>query len=151
MQGEVQSGLSPQELAERSHAAMWVGDRACQGLGIEVLVVSPGAAMLSMRVREDMLNGLGLCHGGLIATLADSAFAYACNSWGDATVASGFGIDLLAPAKLGDRLTATARVVTRAGRTGLYDVEVTNQDGHIVAVFRGRSTTLRLPKQDVPG
>jgi acyl-CoA thioesterase len=98
---------------------------------------------VSMTVRPDMLNGFGICHGGLVATLADTAFAYACNAQGELTVASGFSIDLLAPAHVGDVLTATARELSRSGRTGLYDIDVENQRGERVAAFRGRSYTMK--------
>jgi acyl-CoA thioesterase len=96
-----------------------------------------------MPVREDMLNGHDICHGGFIATLADSAFAFACNSYNEFTVASGFGIDFMAPARLGDVLSARCEEVSRAGRTGVYDTEVTNQRGERLAVFRGRSYTVK--------
>jgi len=114
-----------------------------RGLGMQVVAIAPGAATLSMRVRDDMLNGHDTCHGGVIATLADSAFAFACNSYNDLTVASGFDVDLVAPALLGDVLTARASEVSRAGRTGVYDVDVCNQEGRRVAVFRGRSYALK--------
>jgi len=94
-------------------------------------------------VRADMLNGHDICHGGLIATLADSAFAYACNSYNELTVASGFSIDIVAPARLGDVLTAHCVEMSKAGRMGVYDTNVTNQRGERVAVFRGRSYTLK--------
>jgi acyl-CoA thioesterase len=96
-----------------------------------------------MTVRRDMLNGHQTCHGGMIATLADSAFAFACNSYNELTVASGFSVDLLAPAREGDVLTATASEMSKAGRTGVYDVEVRNQRGERIAIFRGRSYTLK--------
>lgn len=133
----------PQALAEACRDAMWSRDRACQALGMQVRAVAPGQATVAMTVRGDMVNGHDICHGGLIATLADSAFAYACNAYNDATVASGFSIDLLAPARLGDELQAQAREVSRASRTGVYDIEVRNQRGERVAVFRGRSYTLK--------
>ncbi|NDY92184.1 hydroxyphenylacetyl-CoA thioesterase PaaI [Ideonella livida] len=133
----------PQALAEACRDAMWAGDRACQALGLRVLQVAPGRATVSMTVREDMVNGHAICHGGLIATLADSAFAYACNAYNEVTVASGFSIELLAPAQLGDELTASAREVSRGGRAGLYDIEVCNQQGRVVAQFRGRSHTFK--------
>jgi acyl-CoA thioesterase len=96
-----------------------------------------------MTVRDDMLNGHDICHGGLIATLADSTFAFACNSYDELTVASGFGIDFVAPGRLGDVLTACCHEVTKSGRTGVYDTEVTNQRGERIAVFRGRSYTIK--------
>src|SRR5574343_1115624 len=122
---------------------MWAQDRASQSLGMEVLAIAPGSATLAMTVREDMLNGFEICHGGLITTLADSTFAFACNSYNELTVASGFTVDLLAPGRLGDVLTARATEVSKAGRTGVYDIEVHNQRGERIAVFRGRSYTMR--------
>ena len=105
------------------------------------IAVGPGTATIEMTVRQDMLNGHAICHGGLITTLADSTFAFACNSYNELTVASGFAIDLIAPARLGDVLTATGPEVSKAGRTGVYDIEVRNQRGERIAVFRGRSYT----------
>ena len=132
-----------QRLAERVRDHMWAGDRASRALGMEVLAVGPGTATLRMTVREDMLNGHALCHGGLVTTLADSAFAFACNGYDELTVASGFSVDLLAPGRLGDVLTARAIEVSKAGRTGVYDIEVRNQRDERVAVFRGRSYTMK--------
>ncbi|UZD54849.1 hydroxyphenylacetyl-CoA thioesterase PaaI [Caldimonas aquatica] len=132
-----------QRLAELVREGMYANDRASKALGMQVREVAPGRAVLTMTVREDMLNGHDICHGGLIATLADSAFAFACNSYNELTVASGFAIDLLAPARLGDVLTATCTEVARGGRTGLYDTEVVNQQGERIAVFRGRSYTAK--------
>lgn len=132
-----------QRIAEAARDAMWAGDRASKALGIQVLGVGPGTATLSMTVRDDMLNGHDLCHGGLIATLADSAFAYACNAYNEVTVASGFDINLVAGARRGDVLAARCIEVHKAGRTGVYDVEVTNQRGERVAAFRGRSYTMK--------
>ena len=134
---------SPQAVAEATRDAMQRGDRATQLLGIEVQAVGPGSATLSMRVREDMLNGHAICHGGLITTLADSAFAFACNAYNELTVAAGFDVNLLAAAKLGDVLSATAREVSKSGRTGVYDVDVRNQHGQAIAAFRGRSYTMK--------
>ena len=133
----------PQALAEYVRRGMYANDRALQALGIEVTAISPGRASVTMTVRDDMLNGHDICHGGLISTLADSAFAYGCNSYDELTVASGFAIDLVAPARLGDVLSAHCVEVSRAGRTGVYDVEVVNQRGERIAVFRGRSYTAR--------
>jgi acyl-CoA thioesterase len=132
-----------QQIAQATRDAMLHGDRAKRSLDMQVLAVSPGAARLSMRVRDDMLNGHGSCHGGLISTLADSAFAFACNSYNEVTVASGFDINLLAAAHSGDVLTASATENHKAGRMGVYDVTVHNQHGAAVAVFRGRSYTLK--------
>jgi acyl-CoA thioesterase len=134
---------SPQLLAEHVRDGMFANDRASKWLGMRIVEVSPGRATLEMPVRDCMVNGHDLCHGGLIATLADSAFAFACNSYNELTVASGFAIDILAPAKLADVLTARCHEVSKAGRTGVYDCEVTNQRGDKIAVFRGRSYTLK--------
>jgi acyl-CoA thioesterase len=140
---EPDSSNTPQQTAERVRVGMLANDRATKALGMTVVEVSPGGATLTMTVRGDMLNGHDICHGGLIATLADSAFAFACNSYNELTVASGFAIDLIAPARLGDVLTARCTEVAKAGRTGVYDTEVTNQRGERVAVFRGRSYTIK--------
>jgi acyl-CoA thioesterase len=137
------SPLDPQTIAERCRDAMWADDRASKALGMRIVAVGPGTATLAMTVREDMVNGHDICHGGLIATLADSAFAFACNAYNEVTVASGFDVNLLAAAKRGDELTATCREVRRAGRTGVYDVDVRNQRGEPIAAFRGRSYTLK--------
>jgi len=119
---------------------MWVGDAASQALGMTVVDVGPGTAEVSMKVREDMVNGWGLCHGGLIASLADSAFAFACNSHGVVTVAAGFEVDFLESARLGDELVATAVERALRGRSGLYDVTVRRtSDDAVIAEFRGRS------------
>lgn len=123
--------------------AMQQGDAVLGLLGLRVESVGLGRAVVSMPVRADMLNGFGICHGGLVATLADTAFAYACNAHGELTVASGFSIDLLAPAHEGDVLSAEAHEVSRSGRTGLYDIAVRNQRGEAVAAFRGRSYTMK--------
>jgi acyl-CoA thioesterase len=130
-------------VADASSRAMWRNDRVSQGLGMRVLAVGPGSATLSMAVREDMLNGHDICHGGLIATLADSAFAFACNAYNELSVASGFDVHLLAPARAGDLLTAEAKELSKSGRTGVYDVHVHNQRGQAVAAFRGRSYTVK--------
>jgi acyl-CoA thioesterase len=123
--------------------AMQAGDAVLRLLGLRIDSVGLGRASVSMAVRADMLNGFGICHGGLVATLADTAFAYACNAQGELTVASGFSIDLLAPAHAGDMLTAQAHELSRSGRTGLYDIHVRNQRGEQVAAFRGRSYTMK--------
>ncbi|TGN64787.1 hydroxyphenylacetyl-CoA thioesterase PaaI [Nocardioides eburneiflavus] len=125
--------------------AMWAADAASAMLGMELVEVGPGRARVSMVVRPDMVNGHDLCHGGLIASLADSAFALACNSHGPVTVAAGFTIDLLVPGRLGQTLYADAREVSLRGRSGLYDVTVRADDpdtGEVVAEFRGRSRSL---------
>ncbi len=132
-----------QQVAEATRHAMWAGDRASRLLGLQVQAIGPGSATLTMTVREDMLNGHDICHGGLITTLADSAFAFACNAYNEITVASGFDVNLIAAARLGDVLTATAREISKAGRTGVYDIDVVNQRGEPVAAFRGRSYTMK--------
>jgi acyl-CoA thioesterase len=132
--------MTPQQLSEHVRDGMLKNDRATRSLGMQVLDIGPGRATLSMKVREDMLNGHATCHGGFIATLADSAFAFACNAYNELTVASGFSIDFMAPGRLDDCLTARCVEVSRAG---LYDTEITNQRGERIAVFRGRSHTMK--------
>ncbi len=128
-----------QRLAERAVAALYAGDRASQNLGMRVDQISPGAVRVAMTVRPDMVNGHRICHGGIVFALADSAFAFACNSYGDNTLAAAASIDFLAPAREGDALTAEAREIWRAGRSGIYEITVTNQRGDRIALFRGRS------------
>lgn len=130
---------SPQLLAERAAQKMFEDDRASRSLGMRIAAIRPGYAKLTMTVRADMTNGHATCHGGFIFTLADSAFAFACNSHNLRTVAAGCLIDFLAPAHDGDELTAEATEQALAGRSGIYDVAVTNQHGATVALFRGRS------------
>lgn len=132
-----------QRTADLVREGMFRNDRASRLLGMRIVDVTPGSATLSMTIRDDMLNGHDICHGGLITTLADSAFAFACNSYNELTVASGFSVDLLAPGRFGDVLTARCTEVSKAGRTGVYDTEVTNQRGERVAIFRGRSYTIK--------
>lgn len=132
----------PQQVAEAVRDAMWRDDRASKALGMRVLAVGPGTATLQMTVREDMLNGHDICHGGLITTLADSAFAFACNAYNELTVASGFDVNLVASARLGDVLTAVGVEVAKTRRTGVYDIDVRDQAGRRIAAFRGRSMTL---------
>ena len=129
--------------AEAAARALFANDRASQGLGMSLLTVEPGAASVTMTVRPDMTNGHGICHGGFIFALADSAFAFACNSHGPATVAAAVAIDFLAPAKIADMLTAGARERWLGGRAGLYDLSVTRADGTVIAHARGRSHRLR--------
>lgn len=129
----------PQQLAQAVANAMWSRDNATQALGMEVLAVGPGTATIAMPVRTEMLNGHHMCHGGYIFTLADSAFAYACNSYNQNTVASACHIDFLAPARLGDVLEAEAVERSAAGRTGVYDITVRVRGGKTVALFRGKS------------
>jgi acyl-CoA thioesterase len=135
--------VAAQQTADLVREGMFRNDRASKLLGMQIVDVSPGSATLVMTIRDDMLNGHDICHGGLITTLADSAFAFACNSYNELTVASGFSVDLLAPGRLNDVLTARCTEVSKAGRTGVYDAEITNQRGERVAVFRGRSYTMK--------
>ncbi|RWR51111.1 hydroxyphenylacetyl-CoA thioesterase PaaI [Sinirhodobacter huangdaonensis] len=135
--------MTPQELAEAAAAAMWTDDSASQRLNMTLEQVAPGAARLSMTVTEAMSNGHGNCHGGYIFTLADSTFAFACNSYNQRAVAQHCSVTYLIPVHIGDRLTATAREVSRQGRSGVYDVRITNQDGAQVAEFRGHSRTVK--------
>ena len=136
------AAITPQERAERSAAAMWAADDASKWLGASLDAVGPGWARLSMTVEKHHTNGHAICHGGFIFTLADSAFAFACNSYNQATVAQHNTISFIAPGRLGDRLTAEAREVSLVGRSGIYDVSVTNQDGAMIAAFRGCSRTI---------
>jgi acyl-CoA thioesterase len=133
----------PHAIAEAVRLGMFMDDAASRGLGMDIEEVGPGYARISMTVRPDMLNGFKMCHGGFITTLADSAFAFACNSYNEVTVASGIVVDFLAPAYEGDRLVAECHEVARTGRTGVYDIEVTNQDDKAVVVMRGRSHTIK--------
>ncbi|WP_414155492.1 hydroxyphenylacetyl-CoA thioesterase PaaI [Pseudomonas sp. BNK-43-a] len=134
---------TPEALARACADAMYARDRATQGMGIELLEAGPGSAAVRMTVRADMIQGHGTCHGGFLFALADSAFAFACNGHDEATVALGCSIDYVAPALLGDQLTATAHELVRKGRTGLYDVRLENQRGELVALFHGKSYKLR--------
>lgn len=133
------SPAQPQHIAEAVAHGMMARDQASSALGMRVTAISPGCATLEMRVRADMLNGFDICHGGYITLLADSAFAFACNSYNALTVASGLGIDFIAPARAGDTLRARAHEVSLSGRTGVYDVDIHNQREERIAVFRGRS------------
>ena len=144
--GEHHPAATPQEaqaLAERVAAGMYERDRASQAMGMQIGAIGPGYAELTMTVRADMLNGHAICHGGFIFTLADSAFAFACNSYNLTTVASGCAIDFVAPAREGDVLAAMARERSVSGRTGVYDIEVTNQRGETLAYFRGKSYRIK--------
>ena len=133
----------PQALADAVTQAMWSRDRASQGLGIQILSVKPGYALFAMPVRADMVNGHHICHGGFIFTLADSTFAFACNSYNQNTVASSCNIDFLAPAREGDVLEAEAVERSLAGRTGVYDITVRTRNGKTVALFRGKSYRIK--------
>jgi acyl-CoA thioesterase len=141
--GAASTHADAQALAERVAAAMFGNDRASQSLGMRILEVAPGRARIAMSVRADMLNGHAICHGGFIFSLADSAFAFACNSYNLNTVASGCTIDFVAPGREGDILTADAHERSAAGRTGVYDIEVINQRGEVIALFRGKSYRIK--------
>jgi len=134
---------TPQQIAERCAEIMWPDDHAARGLGMAIQAVGPGSATLSMTVRADMVNSHGTCHGGFIFAVADSTFAYACNSFNHRAVAAGVDINFLAPAHLGDVLTARGQARHQGGRSGLYDIEVSNQDGKLIAVFRGRAARVK--------
>jgi acyl-CoA thioesterase len=135
-----------QELAERSVAAMYANDRASQAVGIAVDEVAPGRVRVSMDVTGPMVNGHGIAHGGYVFLLADSAFAFACNSYGDAAVARTCDIEFLAPARDGDRLVAEAVERARRGRSGIFDVSVRREaDGELLAEFRGHSRVVQRP------
>jgi acyl-CoA thioesterase len=133
--------VTPDELARASAEAMWSADTASRGLGMELIEVAPGRATLAMTVVEAMLNGHDIAHGGFIFTLADSAFAFACNSYGERTVAQHCTVTFIQPVAKGDRLVATAREVSRVGRSGIYDVSV-SANGAVIAEFRGFSRTI---------
>ena len=131
--------MTPDALARACADAMWAEDRALHGLGISLDEVAPGRARVSMTVAESMLNSHGICHGGFIFALADTAFAYACNSHGQSAVAQHNSITFLRPGRRGERLTAEAIERSRAARSGIYDVRVTGADGGVVAELRGHS------------
>jgi acyl-CoA thioesterase len=143
MKGSTATSAATQQRAERAAAALFGRDVASQTLGMRLTAVGPGSAEVRMRVRADMLNGHGLCHGGIVFALGDSAFAFACNSYNESTVAAAASIDFLAAAREGDELTAAARELWRTARNGLYEIVVTNQHGERIALFRGRSYRVR--------
>lgn len=137
--------LSPQQIAAACGAAMYERDYAAQMLGITLEAIAPGYARMRMAVRQDMVNGHDIGHGGMTFALADTAFAYSCNSRNQVTVASACSIDFISPARLSDVLTAVAQERTLKGRTGIYNINVTNQHGELIAHFRGRSHRLGGP------
>ncbi|PJG56945.1 phenylacetic acid degradation protein PaaD [Bradyrhizobium forestalis] len=146
----VKAALSPEDIARACADAMWAEDDASNGLGMEIVEIGPGFATLAMTVRPDMVNGQRIAHGGFIFTLADSAFAFACNSHNERVVAAQGQITFIKPGRLGDRLVAIAREVTRGGRSGIYDVRVTAGDA-VIAEFRGHSRVIPgtwLPAQE---
>lgn len=134
--------MTPQLRAERSAEAMWANDRASKWLGMSLDAIGPGTATMSFVVQDHHLNGHSICHGGYIFTLADSAFAFACNSYNENAVAQQNQITYLSPGRAGERLTATASETSKAGRSGIYDITVTGEGGRKVAVFRGLSRTI---------
>lgn len=137
----VKAALSPEDLARACAAAMWQEDDASKGLGMEILAIGPGHATLTMTVKPSMVNGQRIAHGGFIFTLADSAFAFACNTHNERVVAAQGNITFIRPGKLGDRLVASAREISRSGRSGIYDVQVTVDD-EVIAEFRGHSRSI---------
>ena len=141
--------LSPADEAVRRAQdvvqSLFLADRASQALGIDIGDVAPGRVRIEMTVRSDMVNGYGMCHGGIVFAFADSAFAFACNSYGEPMVAAGASIEFLAPTPLGERVTATAIEVFRGARHGIYDVAVSDAAGKVLAQFRGRCARLRAP------
>jgi acyl-CoA thioesterase len=145
--GQDDAAADARRRARAAADALYAGDTASQALGIELLDVMPGFARVSMAVRADMVNGHGICHGGVLFTLADSAFAFACNSHGEPMVAAGASIEFLAPVPRGARVTASATETSRTSRGGIYDVVVARETGEPLAYFRGRCARLRLPAQ----
>ena len=145
MSGAKPVGDELQQRAERAAAALFERDRASQALGMRLAGMRPGWARVVMRVRADMVNGHGLCHGGIIFALGDSAFAFACNSHNESTVAAAASIDFLAGARAGDELTAEASELWRTRRNGIYEISICNQRGERVALFRGRSYRIDGP------
>jgi acyl-CoA thioesterase len=139
MADSTQLPADPDELAAATAQTMWARDRTAQALGMKIAAIRAGHATLSMPVREDMVNGHHICHGGMIFTLADTAFAYACNSYNQNTVASACQIDFIAPAHEGETLEAEATERSATGRTGVYDVTVRTSEGKTIALFRGKS------------
>ena len=137
----VKATLSPDDLARACAEAMWKEDDASKGLGMEIVEIGPGKAVMSMTVLPHMVNGQRIAHGGFIFTLADSAFAFACNTHNERVVAAQGNITFIRPGKLGDRLVATAREISRSGRSGIYDVRVT-VDNTVIAEFRGHSRAI---------
>lgn len=140
--------VSEHTIAEKAAQTMLASDTASQWLGMSLEDVSPGEAQLSMAVTSNMLNGFESCHGGIIFSLADTAFAVACNSYNQVAVAASVSIDFIAPAVLDDKLTAYANVRSQGGRMGVYDVSVCNQEGVQIALFRGRSYRIGKPVFD---
>jgi acyl-CoA thioesterase len=130
------------EIARACAAVLWAEDSASKGLGMQLVSVEPGRSVLTMTITDKMVNGHNIAHGGLIFTLADSAFAFACNTYDQRAVAQHCAVTFLAPGKLGDRLVAKGVERHRAGRSGIYDITVTREDGTMIAEFRGHSRTI---------
>jgi acyl-CoA thioesterase len=139
MSNEPLSSVQAQQLAEKVAQTLYAKDKTSQALGIRIVEIRPGHARLAMLVRGDMVNGHRICHGGMVFTLADSAFAFACNSYNESTVAAAASIDFLAASFEDDELTAVATELWRTRRNGIYEITVTNQKGARIAFFRGRS------------
>ncbi len=135
--------MTPQQTAELVRDGMFARDRAAQSLAMRITHIAPGEATIEMAVRDDMLNGFDTCHGGFISTLGDTAFAYACNTRNEMTVASGLAVDFVAPGRPGDVLVAEAKELSQAGRTGVYDVTIRNRQGQLIALFRGKSYSMK--------
>ena len=135
--------MTPQQTAELVRDGMFARDRAAQSLAMRITHIAPGEATIEMAVRDDMLNGFDTCHGGFITTLGDTAFAYACNTRNELTVASGLSVDFVSPGRPGDVLVAEAKELSQAGRTGVYDVTIRNRQGQLIALFRGKSYSMK--------
>ncbi|MGC6528312.1 MAG: hydroxyphenylacetyl-CoA thioesterase PaaI [Paracoccaceae bacterium] len=135
--------MTPKERADKAAAIMWENDRASPWIGMRLDTIDEGRSKMSLVVQDHHVNGHDICHGGIIFTLADSAFAFACNSRNQNTVAQHNSITYISPGKLGDTLTADAKEVSLSGRSGIYDVTVTNQNNDVIAEFRGCSRAIR--------
>ena len=135
--------MTPQQRAEQVGFVMYADDSTSQSLGLELLAIGPGSARMRLPIKSTMTNGLGICHGGFIFLLADTSFAYACNSQNQRSVAASAQIEFLAPAQRGEVLTAVAVEQHRAGRSGVYDIRVTNQADTLIALFRGKSAVIK--------
>lgn len=144
------SELNAQARAERCAQSMWENDAASKGLGIVLERVAPGEADASLSLEDRHLNGHGICHGGFIFTLADTAFAFACNSYNQAAVAQQNSITYIHSGRAGAKLTAYAKEISRQGRSGIYDVTVVDDEGVIIAIFRGHSRTIKGSHFDEP-
>jgi acyl-CoA thioesterase len=141
--------MDAQGIAKASADQMWSDDEASRALGMEIVSIAPGKAAMTMTVTEKMVNGHKICHGGYIFLLADSTFAFACNTYNQVTVAQQCAVTFIRPGKLGDKLRAEAIEVSKSGRSGIYDITVTRQDGSVIAEFRGHSRAIE--GEIVPG